>query len=356
MEIIKEEAESYLGETIYLFSLINNNGIKVKISNYGGIITGIWTPDKFGKSENIVLGFPDISDYYKKDYLKNCPYFGAIIGRYCNRIAKGQFEINGKVFNLTKNEFVNHVHGGTCGFDKKVWGIESFQETNAVGVILKYFSRDGEEGYPGNLNITVIYSLNNENELKIQYKANTDQPTHCNFTNHSYFNLTAGRKSNVLEHELTIYANKYLEVNSEFIPKGTVSSVEGTPMDFRNPLSIGDGLKKKSDQLKISRGYNHCWVLIPNGGKLTRAAELFDPLSGRKVKISTTEPGIQCYIASYLDGTHVGKNNIHFTKYYGVSLETQHFPNTPNQSNFPSTLLNPGEEFSSESIFEFQWG
>jgi aldose 1-epimerase len=320
------------GKQVYLFTLTNKNGVQVKISNYGGTITSWSTPDKNGKSSNIVLGFDSLSGY-----LARPPYFGALVGRYGNRIAKGIFKIDTVTYKLAVNNGVNHLHGGNKGFDKVVW--EAVPSDSTASLALTYLSKDGEEGYPGNLRVKVVYTLADDNSLLIDYTAETDKKTVVNLTNHSYFNLTGDVSNNILNHELQINAEKYTPVDSGLIPTGELKDVRGTPFDFLAPHKIGERIAD------VKGGYDHNFVLTRKGNDLELAATLYDPVSGRKLEVYTTEPGLQFYSGNFLDGaikTSGGKPiNIHT----GLCLETQHFPDSPNKPQFPSTILKPGEKY-----------
>lgn len=333
-------------QTAYLFTLKNDNGIEIKITNYGGIITQILTPDRNGKLEDICLGFGKLEDYFSPAYLKANPYFGAIIGRYANRIAKASFTIDGQVFRFAKNNLYNTLHGGIEGFDKKLWKAETQTENNSAQLILTYLSQDGEEGFPGNLRVRVIYELNNDNELKISYQAKPDKNTHLNLTNHTYFNLSAG-KQNVENHLLKINADYYSEADEENIPTGKSIPVSGSCMDFRQLRLIGERIDEVN-----GNGYDHNYELNDYDGNLHLVAEAIDKESGRKLDVFTTEPGIQFYTANWLDGTLNNGRKV-FSKRIGYCLETQHYPDSPNQPDFPTTLLNPGEIFQSTTIYRF---
>lgn len=331
------------GEKVYLYTLRNDNGITIKITNYGGIVTSIKTPDKNGQKANIVLGFKSLQDYISEAYLQNCPYFGGIIGRYANRIAKGKFQINGTTYTLPINNGPNSLHGGINGFDKVVWVPCEITKPDVVAVELKYRSVHMEEGYPGNLDVSVTYSLNFKNEFQIEYKAETDKTTVVNLTNHSYFNLTGG-KENILNHQLQLFAESYTVNDETLIPLGKIEKVAGT--DFTSPGKIGDRIRD------LATGYDHNFVLKTNHQKLVKAAVLFEESSGRIVEVSTTEPGIQIYSGYYIPELE-GPDGIKFGRYSGVALETQHYPDSPNHPEFPSTRLNPGETFRSRTIYKF---
>ena len=345
--------QSHFGSTpeggeVRLFTLTNNRGLKVGITNYGGIITSILTPDREGNSGDIVLGFDSLDGY-----LAGHPYFGALIGRYGNRIAKGLFTLDGHSYQLATNNIGNHLHGGIRGFDKVVWEA-SIPKSNDPSLLLTYHSPDGEEGYPGNLNVRVTYTLNDDNELRIDYRATTDQPTIINLTNHAYFNLSAGQASDILGHRLRINAERFLPVDSTLIPTGELIPVSGTPFDFRSPVLIGSRIGANNRQLAIGGGYDHCWVLNqPEAGVLTIAARLSDPASGRTLELLTTEPGVQFYSGNCLDGSLTGKKGAVYTHRYALCLEPEHFPDSPNQPGFPPVTLRPGEEYHSVSIYRF---
>ncbi|MBN1197898.1 MAG: galactose mutarotase [Bacteroidales bacterium] len=327
---------------IYLYTLTNRNGIVVKITNYGAIITQIWTPDRNGKSGDIVLGYDSL-----QGYIDNNPYFGAIAGRYANRISNGKFSLNGTTYNLATNDGKHHLHGGVKGFDKVVWDATEFNDSVSVGLELTYLSQDGEEGYPGNLNVKVQYILNDLNELKTIITATTDKDCPVNLCNHTYFNLTTA-DTNVLGHILSIVSSQLTDVNDELIPTGTMPPLAGTPMDFNTPHQIGS----RMDEVK--GGYDHNYVLDKKPGDLALAATLLDPKSGREVKIYTTQPGIQFYSGNFLDGSITGKGGKVYQKHYGVCLETQHFPDSPNQPSFPNTILKPGEVYNEITVYKFK--
>ena len=332
------------GRTVHLFYLKNSKGMEVDIIEYGGIVTKLIVPDRKGKFGDIVLGFDKLEDYVKKS-----PYFGAIVGRYANRINRGIFFIDGKKYQLSINDGRNHLHGGKKGFDKVLWKGRSFSKDNGVGVELSYLSKDGEEGYPGNLNVKVIYFLDNENKLTITYRATTDKPTPVNLSNHSYFNLKGAGNGDILGHFLTINADKYTEVNSELIPTGKLLAVAGTPFDFRTPHKIGERIDK------VKGGYDHNFVLNKKKeNELSFAVKLEDPESGRIMEIYTTQPGIQFYSGNFLDGTIVGKYGKRYYKHYALCLEPQHFPDSPNHKNFPDAILRPGKEYFQKTVYIFK--
>lgn len=329
------------GRDVSLFTLSNNHNTTVKIITYGGIITSTLTPDKYGKIDDVVLGFKTCDAY-----LGAHPHFGALIGRYGNRIAKGKFVLNGKEYRLAVNDGSNHLHGGLVGFDKVIWDAAEFQNETEVGVELTYLSKDGEEGYPGNLNTKVKYSLNNRNELGISYEATTDQPTIVNLTNHTYFNLAGEGSGNILDHEIIINAQRYTVVSDDLIPTGELKPVKGTAMDFSTPQRIGARISQ------VAGGYDHNYVLEKTGKELSLAAKVYEPKTSRILEVFTTEPGVQFYTGNFLDGTLAGKAGKPYGKQAGFCLETQHFPDSPNQPGFPSTVLNPGELYRQVTIYK----
>lgn len=329
-----------------LFTLTNDRGLEVKITNYGGIITALQAPDRAGVPGDIVLGFDDLASY-----LRGHPYFGCIIGRYGNRIAGGRFTLGGRTYQLAVNNGPNHLHGGLVGFDKKVWHATAAKSDDAVMLTLSYLSRDGEEGYPGNLAVTVIYTLTNRNALRIDYLATTDRDTVLNLTNHTYFNL-AGR-GDVLDHEVMINADHFTPVNEALIPTGELASVDGTPLDFRQPMRIGARINDPHEQIAYAGGYDHNFVINGAAGELRLAVRVSEPTTGRMLEVMTTEPGMQLYTGNFLDGTLVGKGGWVYARRSGLCLETQHFPDSPNQPDFPSTVLRPGETFRSTTVFTF---
>jgi aldose 1-epimerase len=332
------------GREVFLFTLKNAGGISAQITNYGGIVTSLLVPDRNGNFEDVVLGFDTL-----EEYLEGHPYFGAIVGRYANRIAQGRFELGGEVYRLATNNGNNHLHGGIVGLDKRVWDYETGSENGGSSLVLTYHSPHGEEGYPGNLSLTVIYTLTDNDELKVDFLAETDRPTPVNLSHHGYFNLTGGRE-NVLGHELTINAGRYTEVNSELIPTGVLPGVEGTPMDFRRVRPIG------LDIGKVPGGYDHNYVLDGNEGELRTAAILYEPKSGRRMEVLTTQPGVQLYTGNFLDGSLTGKMQQVYNQYHGLCLETQHFPDSPNHPHFPNTILSPGEVYHHTAVYRFSAG
>ena len=333
------------GEKIFLYTLRNDHGVTVKITNYGGIITSVNTPDKNGDKANIVLGFKSLEDYLTDVYIENCPCFGCITGRYANRIAKGKFSIGNTGYTLPINNGNNCLHGGITGFDKVIWVPRIIEKPDLVGVELKYRSLHMEEGFPGNIDLTVTYTLNHKDELHIDYKAVTDRETVINLTNHSYFNLT-GKSGDILGHTLYIPAKTKTVNNDELIPTGAFEEVAGTPFDFTTPATIGSRIDALPD------GYDLNYVLDNPNQKLVKAALLSEDSSGRTVEVFTTEPGLQIYSGYYIPELH-GKNGEYFTKYGGFALETQHYPDSPNHPEFPTTSLKPGDTFKSKTIYKF---
>ncbi len=334
------------GEAADLYTLTNANGMVVQITNYGGIITKWMAPDKDGQMADVVLGFDSLSSY-----VSGHPFFGALVGRYGNRIAKGKFTLDGETYSLAVNNGPNHLHGGKIGFDKKVWQAEEIKDGSTVGLKLTTTSADMEEGYPGKLDVTVTYTLTNDGELKIDYNATTDKPTVVNLTNHCYFNLT-GMKRDVLDHVVKINSDSLVAVDETLIPTGKLISVSGTPFDFRTPTPIGARIDDMSDeQIKNGGGYDHCWVLDRIGKNMALAATVYEPTSGRVLEVSTTEPGVQFYTGNFLDGKLSGKGAT-YSKRMGFCLETEHFPDSPNQPQFPSVTLRPGETYSTSTVFK----
>ena len=335
------------GTTVDLYTLTNVNGVEAKIMTFGGIVVSLKVPDRSGKLEDVVLGYDNLDGYLKN----NSPHFGALIGRYGNRIAKGRFTLSGREYKLAQNNGENHLHGGIKGFDKVIWKAGEVKSKDGVGLALSYFSRDGEEGYPGNLSVRVVYTLTNKNGLRIDYSATTDKETIVNLTNHSYFNLAG--LGNILNHELMINAEKFTPVDPGLIPTGELRSVKGTPMDFSQQTPIGSRIEQNDQQLILGKGYDHNWVLKKRSGELSLAARAYEPTSGRIMEVYTTEPGVQFYTGNFLDGSIKGKAGQSYQKRYGFCLETQHFPDSPNKSNFPSTVLEPDRKYATTTIYQF---
>ncbi|NHT16765.1 galactose mutarotase [Cellulomonas sp. IC4_254] len=334
---------------------LSNRGMTVRILTYGGIIQSLEVPNGRKDPVNVVLGFADLQGYL--DNNNPGPYFGALIGRYGNRIANGQFELDGVTYNLPINNDPNSLHGGFNGFDTKVWTATPIQNNGTVALQLNYLSPDGEEGYPGNLDVQVTYTLTRDQKLEIHYTATTDAPTVVNLTNHTYWNLQGEGTSSIFDHELTLPASGYTPVDSTLIPTGEIADVSGTPMDFRSATAIGERIREPFEQLLFGQGYDHNWVLDrPDDGSLRLAAKLRDPDSGRTLKMWTTEPGIQFYSGNFLDATLVGTGGHVYRQSDGLALETQHFPDSPNQPQFPSTTLRPGETYDTTTVFDLSRG
>ena len=331
-----------------LYTLTNTTGMKVAITNYGGIIVSLCVPDRDGKLGDVVLGYDTLDGYLAKT-----PYFGAIIGRYGNRIGKARFSLDGKEYTLAANNNGNHLHGGLRGFDKVVWNTRGFLSEDGPGLVMTYLSKDGEEGYPGNLSVTVTYTLTEDNELLIDYTAATDKPTPVNLTNHSYFNLAGQGEGDILGHELMLSADRFTPVDKGLIPTGELRPVKGTPMDFHKATAIGARIDQEDEQLGFGGGYDHNWVLNKEPGKLSLAARVYDPGSGRVMEVFTVEPGVQFYCGNFLDGSITGKGGKVYKHRYGFCLETQHFPDSPNKPEFPSTILRPGKKYSTTTIYKF---
>jgi len=336
------------GQNVDLITLRNNSGITLSAVNYGGTILSLKTPDRTEQFDDIVLGFDTVAQYEKES-----PYFGCIIGRYGNRIAKGKFTLDGKTYTLATNNNANHLHGGVKGWDKKVWAAQTFNDARGVGVTFTLTSPDGDEGYPGTVKAEVTYTLTDKDQLIIDYKATTDKATVINLTQHSYFNLAGAKATDILGHELTINADKYTPVDAGLIPTGELANVEGTPFDFRKSTAIGARIGQANEQLKRGLGYDHNWVLNRQGTGLSLAAKVYEPLTGRTMEITTTEPGIQFYSGNFLDGKLNGKGGRNYPQRSGFCLETQHYPDSPNQKNFPSTVLQPGQEYKTQTVFTF---
>ena len=336
------------GSQVDLYTLKNSNGLEANITNYGGIVVSLTVPDKSGKLGDVVLGYDTLNDY-----IGNTPYFGALIGRYGNRIAKGRFTIGGVEYQLAQNNDSNALHGGRKGFDKVVWQAEKVDGSDGPALKLTYTSKDGEEDYPGTLKCTVTYTLTNKNELRIEYAAETDKPTFVNLTHHSYFNLKDGGASDILGHELMIKASKFTPVDKGLIPTGELKAVAGTPFDFNMPTPIGTRIASEDEQLILGKGYDHNWVLDRQGKDLALVASVYEPTSGRFMEVLTTEPGLQFYAGNFLDGTNKGKGGIVYQHRTGFCLETQHFPDSPNHPDFPTTELKPGEKYTQTTVYRF---
>ncbi len=329
------------GSAVEIFTVTNTNGLKARLMTYGATLVSLEIPDRNGVFADCVLGYETLDGY-----LKASPYFGAIVGRYGNRIAKGKFTLDGTPYTLATNDGANHLHGGVKGFDKVLWKGEAVRDSSGAGVRFSRLSRDGEEGYPGNLEAVVTYVLNDNNELIISYEARTDKPTVVNLTHHSYFNLSGGTRD-ILGHELTLFADRFTPVDAGLIPTGILAPVAGTPMSFETPAAIGARIAD------VPGGYDHNYILTGGGKSMVRAALVYEPESGRMMEISTVEPGIQFYSGNFLDGTIAGKAGRVYGKHWGFCLETQHFPDSPNQPAFPSTVLRPGEALRTMTVHKF---
>ncbi len=337
------------GQKVESYTLKNQKGMEVSIITYGGIITSLKVPNKEGKSEEVVLGFSSVEQYTKPN-----PYFGALIGRYGNRIAKGKFTLDGKEYSLAINNDPNALHGGPEGFHRVVWtATESKGGATAASLKLKYVSKDMEEGYPGNLTVFVTYTLNDDNSLDVTYEATTDKKTIVNLTQHSYFNLSSDFTKTILDHEITIDADKLVPVDATLIPTGELTDVTNTPFDFRKPKLVGKDIDAKDEQIKRGLGYDHCWVLNNQNKGERFAASAYEPKSGRLLEVFTDQPGIQFYTGNFLDGTLPMRDKGVYAHRTGFCLETQHYPDSPNQKAFPSTVLIPGENYKTKTTFKF---
>ena len=332
-----------------ILNLKNSNGITVNITDAGAAVQSLIIPDRNGKFEDVVLGF----DSPEKYLTGNDPYFGVIVGRYGNRIDDGKFTLNGKSYQLTINDGTNHLHGGVHGFSKKVWEAEKIKNNLGEAVKLVYQSKDMEEGYPGNLILSVVYTLTGSNELRIDYEATADKETILNPTHHSYFNLTGNPRNTILDHVVMIKADRYTPVNRKLIPTGEVISVEDTPLDFRNPLEVGFRIEDDNEQLRFAGGYDFNWVLNDFNGAVRKAASVFDRLTGRFMEVFTDQPGMQFYSGNFLNGSIKGKDGIAYHRRCGLCFEAQHFPNSPNEKSFPSTVLKPGEVYKQTTVYKF---
>ena len=337
------------GRPVDLYTLTNQKGMEVAITNFGGIVVSLRAPDRTGKFDDVVLGYDSLDGY-----LTNKAFFGAVIGRYGNRIAHGKFTLNGQTYTLPKNDGDNTLHGGPEAFNKKLWTAKDVSSSKGQALELTYMSPDGEEGFPGNLNAKVVYTLNDQNELTIAYSATTDKDTVVNLTNHSYFNLAGQGTGDILRHELMIKGDHITAVDETLIPTGELRPVKGTPFDFTHATAIGARIDQDDPQLKLGKGYDHNWVLNDHGSRSpVLVAEAYEPKSGRVLQVLSTEPGVQFYSGNFLDGTIQGKGNKVYNQRYGFCLETQHFPDSPNHPKFPSTTLKPGQTYSTTTVFKF---
>jgi len=336
------------GTVVDLFTLSNDNGLEIKISNYGGTIVSVLAPDTQGNLADVVLGFEDLAGY-----LQPHPYFGALVGRFANRIAGGKFTLQGVEYTLARNNGQNHLHGGLKGFDKAIWQAEAVPGEVEVGLKLTHVSPDGDEGYPGKLRATVLYTLNIDNELKIHYTATTDRTTVVNLTNHAYFNLAGAGAGDILEHEVMLNADVFTPIDETLIPTGELRSVSGTPLDFSELTPIGARINQEDEQLRLAGGYDHNFVVNGPAGTVRLAARVHEPVTGRVMEVYTTAPGTQFYSGNFLDGTITGKAGAVYHKRTGFCLETQHFPDSPNKPEFPTTVLEPGDEYRQTTIYKF---
>jgi aldose 1-epimerase len=343
---VKPFGQTQDGTAISLYTLRNNKGAEAGICNYGGLVIFLKVPDRKGHFDDVVLGYDNLGDY-----VKDSPYFGAMIGRYGNRIAKGKFTLDGQDYTLAVNNGPNALHGGLKGFDKVVWEARLVASLEGPALELKYVSKDGEEGYPGTISVTAVYTLTQDNALKLEYTATTDKDTVVNLTQHSYFNLAG--KGDILDHQVMIPADKFTPVDSTLIPTGELRPVEGTPFDFRTPTAIGARIGQDDEQLKFGNGYDHNWVINKPMGQLTLMARVYEPTSGRVLEVLSTEPGLQFYSGNFLDGKNTGKGGWVYNFRNGFCMEPQHYPDSPNQPNFPSVVLKPGQVYRNTIIFKF---
>ena len=334
------------GTPLTLYTLTNSHGVEASITNYGGIVVSLKTPDSTGKMGDVVLGFDSVDPY-----LGTHPNFGVLVGRYGNRIGKAKFSIDGKEYTLAKNNGENSLHGGVQNFGKQVWTAKEVKRSDGPALELTYVSKDGEEGFPGTLTATVVYTLTNANELKIEYKATTDKTTVVNLTNHTYFNLAGG--GDILNHQLMLAADKFTPVDAGLIPTGELKAVDGTPFDFRKATAIGARINAADEQIKVGGGYDHNFVLNGKAGTMRLVARVSEPTSGRWMEVHTTEPGVQFYTGNFLDGTIKGKGGQTYVRRSGFCLETQHFPDSPNKPAFPTTLLKPGATYQTATVYKF---
>jgi aldose 1-epimerase len=334
------------GRTVDIFTLRNDGGMEARIATYGGILVSLTAPDRAGQFADVVLGYDRL-----EDYLKNPPYFGAVIGRYANRIGGAQFRLNGKTYPLARNDGNNSLHGGIKGFDKVLWNANVVDAVGSPALELDYLSRDGEEGFPGNLAVRTVYQLSDENELRIDFTATTDAPTLCNLTGHSYFNLAGN--GDVLAHEVYLNASRFTPANGGLIPTGELKSVDGTPFDFRKPTAVGDRIHADDPQLTQSKGYDQNFVVDKPAGELGLHGRVHEPVSGRVLEVLSTEPGVQLYTSNYLDGSITGKGGRAYQRFAALCLEPQHFPDSPNQPGFPAVVLLPGQTYRNTILYKF---
>jgi aldose 1-epimerase len=336
------------GREVRRFTLANASGVTIQAIEYGATITTLRAPDRKGKIQDVVLGYDSLQGYVDGAY-----YLGAIAGRYCNRIGKGQFLLDGKLYSLTRNDGVNHLHGGKVGFNKVLWNGKILTNSAEPSVQFSYASKDGEEGYPGTVHLTVTYTLTDQNELRVVYEGTTDKPTILNPTHHSYFNLTGDLTRTILNHTLMIVSDAMTPVDQGLIPTGKLLNVANTPLDFRNATEIGLRIENPNEQLRFGQGYDHNWVIRGNAGQIRKAAELYDPMSGRLMTVFTDQPGLQFYSGNFLDGKSKGKDGISYQRRTGLCLEAQAFPDTPNKPQFPQVTLRPGQAYHQTTIYQF---
>lgn len=346
--IVKKPFGEVAAAPVDLYTLTNANGAQASITNYGGIVVSLLVPDRNGKLDDVVLGYETVAEY-----VKDSPYFGALVGRYGNRIGNARFTLEGKQYTLAANNNGHSLHGGLKGFDKAIWQAKPLETKKGPALELTYLSKDGEEGYPGNLAVKVTYLLTDQNELVIDYLATTDKATPVNLTNHSYFNLAGQGSGELLGHVLELAADRFTPVDKGLIPTGELRPVEGTPFDFRKPTRIGQRIDAQDQQIEYGLGYDHNFVLSKPAGKMGLAARVYEPATGRVLEVLTTEPGVQFYSGNFLDGKNVGKGGRAYKHRYGFCLETQHFPDSPNQPKFPSTILEPGKQYRTTTVYKF---
>jgi aldose 1-epimerase len=332
-------------DSVQIFELTNRNGVTIKATNYGGKVISLMVPDRNGIMDDVVLGYDAVTDY-----LHGNPFFGAIIGRFANRIANGRFELNGKAYQLAINNRNNSLHGGSGGFHNVLWKTESVTEKR---IQFTYYSPDGEEGFPGNVEVRATYELSDENEFVISYQASTDRVTLVNLSHHSFYNLAGAGNGDILNHKMTIYADRFCPIDENLIPTGKLVDIAGTPFDFRQPTKIGEHIEETNDQIRLANGYDHNWVLNKINNDLTLAASVYEPISGRAMEVFTTEPGLQFYSGNFLDGSDIGKAGKKYDYRSAFCLEPQHFPDSPNHPNFPSTVLKPGDIYQQKTIYKF---
>ncbi|MFC1481653.1 aldose epimerase family protein [Candidatus Neomarinimicrobiota bacterium] len=347
--IMKANFGQIEGASVDVYTLTNANGCELKITNYGCIIVSLKVPDKNGQLSDVVLGYDTLDEY-----IANNPYFGAVVGRYGNRIGAAKFTLDNVEYKLAVNDGENHLHGGLKGFDKVLWAGAEFSSEEGPAVKFSYLSPDGEEGYPGNLKAEITYTLTNDNELKIDYRATTDKKTVINLTHHSYFNLAGAGNGDILGHKMTIKADHFIPIDKGLIPTGELQPVDGTPLDFRVATAIGERIDQGTEQLEFGGGYDHCWVLVKSSEKaFERGVEVHEPVSGRVMELLTTEPSVQFYSGNFLDGSNIGKGGKAYNYRTAIALEAQHYPDSPNQPQFPSVVLEPGQEYSKSTVYRF---